>query len=137
MSKIEVVLLMMPLFTSSMIRFSMLHPYQTYLKIAKFTYEQEKNKVKFFLKFLFIRDDEKINTTIYRKDTHNGLYMHCKLFMPISWKRGMPKSLIELMWYVLKVWWQTHLVSQFTCNTRVMVIIRWNQPLGNNKLLTN
>ena len=48
-----------------------------------------------FLDVLFIRDYEKINTTVFRKDTHNDLYLHWESFSPISWKRGSLKSLIN------------------------------------------
>ena len=40
----------------------------------KFTYEQENNNRLSFLDVLFIRDHEKINTTVFRKDIHNDLY---------------------------------------------------------------
>ena len=52
----------------------------------KFTYEQEKKNKWPFLNVLFIRDYENINITIFRKDTHNDLYLHWDLFLPISWK---------------------------------------------------
>ena len=42
----------------------------------KFTYEQENNNRLTFLDVLFIRDYEKINTTVFRKGTHNDLYLH-------------------------------------------------------------
>ena len=42
----------------------------------KFTYEQENNYRLPFLEVLFIRNFEKINTTTFRKDTHNDLYLH-------------------------------------------------------------
>ena len=61
----------------------------------KFTYEQENNNRQPFLDVLFIRDDEKINTTVFRKDTYNDLYLYWDLFSPISWKRGKLKSLIS------------------------------------------
>ena len=62
----------------------------------KFTYEQENNNRLPFLDVLFIRDDEKINTTVFRKDTYNDLYLHWDSFSPISWKRGGAlKSLIS------------------------------------------
>ena len=43
----------------------------------------------------FLMDDEKINTTVFRKDTYNDLYLHWGSFSPISWKRGTLKSLIS------------------------------------------
>ena len=42
----------------------------------KFTYEQENNNRLPFLDVLFIRDDEKISTTVFRKDTYNDLYLY-------------------------------------------------------------
>ena len=61
----------------------------------KFTYEQENNNRLSFLDVLFIRYNEKINTTVLRKDTYNDLYLHWDSFSPISWKRGTLKSLIS------------------------------------------
>ena len=52
----------------------------------KFTYEQEKKNKLPFLDVLFIRDYENINITVFRKNTHNDLYLHWDLFLPISWK---------------------------------------------------
>ena len=41
----------------------------------KFTYEpQNKNRLP-FLDVLLIRDHDKINTTVFRRDTHNDLYL--------------------------------------------------------------
>ena len=61
----------------------------------KFTYEQENNNRLPFLDALFIRDDEKINTTVFGKDAYNDLYLHWDSFSPISSKRGTLKSLIS------------------------------------------
>ena len=61
----------------------------------KFTYEQENNNRLPFLDVLFIRDDEKINTTVFRKDTYNDLYLYWDSFSPISWKRGTLKLLVS------------------------------------------
>ena len=52
----------------------------------KFTYEEERNNRLPFLNVLFMRDHEKINIIIFRKDTHNYLYLHWESFSPISWK---------------------------------------------------
>ena len=45
-------------------------------KNIKFTYEEEQNNTLPFLDALFIRDGEKLNTAVYRKDAHNDLYLH-------------------------------------------------------------
>ena len=50
----------------------------------EFTYKQENNKRLPFLGVLFIRDDEKINTTAFRKDTYNDLYLHWDSLSSIS-----------------------------------------------------
>ena len=42
----------------------------------KFAYEQENNNKLSFLDVLFIRDSEKTNTTVFRKDTYNDLYLY-------------------------------------------------------------
>ena len=60
-----------------------------------FTYEQENNNRFPVLDVLFIMDDEKINTTVFRKDPSNDLYLHWDSFSPISWKQGTLKSLIS------------------------------------------
>ena len=57
-------------------------------KNIKFNYNEEQNNTLPFLDVLFIRDGEKLNTTVYRKDTHNDLYLHWNSFTPVSWKRG-------------------------------------------------
>ena len=41
----------------------------------KFNFEQENNNRLTFLDVLFIRDYEKINTAVFRKGTHNDLYL--------------------------------------------------------------
>ena len=61
----------------------------------KFTYEQEKNNRLPFLDVLFIREDEKIHVTVFRKDTYNDFYLHWNSFSPISWKRRTLKPLIS------------------------------------------
>ena len=61
----------------------------------KFTYEQENNNRLPFLDILFIGDDEKINTTAFRKDAYNDLYLHWDTFSPINWKREILKLLIS------------------------------------------
>ena len=35
------------------------------------------------------------NTTFFRKDTQNDVYLNWESFSPISWKRGTLKSLIS------------------------------------------
>ena len=58
-------------------------------------WSSEENNTLPFLNVLFIRNGVKPNTAVYRKDTHNDLYLHWNLFTPVSWKRGTLKSLIS------------------------------------------
>ena len=56
----------------------------SFYKNIKFTYEEEQNNTSPFLDVLFIKDGENLNTTIYRKDTRNGLYLPWNSFTPIN-----------------------------------------------------
>ena len=69
-------------------------------KNIKFTYEEEQNNTLPFLDVLFIRDGEKLNTIVYRKDTQNDLYLHWNSFTSVIWKRGTLKSLISRAYMV-------------------------------------
>ena len=53
-----------------------------------FTYEKENNSQIPFLDVLFIRNRTHLDTTVYRKDTHNDLCLHWDAFTPVLWKRG-------------------------------------------------
>ena len=64
-------------------------------KNIKLTYKEEQNNTLSFLDVLFIRDGEKLNTTVYRKDAHNDVHLHWNSFIPLSWKRAALKSLIS------------------------------------------
>ena len=61
----------------------------------KFTYELEKDGKISFLDVLLIRANEVIETTVFRKETNNDVYLHWKSFAPITWKRGTLKTLIR------------------------------------------
>ena len=54
-----------------------------------FTYEKENNSQLPFLDVLFIRCGTHLDTTVYRKDTHNDLYLPWDAISPVSWKRGL------------------------------------------------
>ena len=58
-------------------------------------YEKENNSQLPFLYVLFIRNGTHLDTTVYRKDTHNDLYLHWDAFAPVSWKRGTLRTLIN------------------------------------------
>ena len=52
-----------------------------------FTYEEDNNSHLPFLNAFFIRNGPHIDTTVYRKDTYNELYLHWDTFAPVMWKR--------------------------------------------------
>ena len=54
----------------------------------EFTYELEQNGKINFLDLMLIRTNDTLKTTIYRKTTHNGVYLHCNSFASRTWKRG-------------------------------------------------
>ena len=60
-----------------------------------FTYELENNSTISFLDVLVIREKETIETTVYRKPTNNGIYLHWESFAPITWKRGTLRTIIQ------------------------------------------
>ena len=63
-------------------------------KSIKFTYELEINKKISFLDVLLIRKNDTLETTIYRKSTNNGVYLHWDSFAPKNWKRSTLRSIL-------------------------------------------
>ena len=63
-------------------------------KNIEFTYEMEENGKIAFLDVLIIRNNNTLKTTVYRKKTHNGDYLHWKYFAPPTWKRSTLRSII-------------------------------------------
>ena len=62
----------------------------------KFTYEKEKNQSISFLDVLVKRDNEdKLNTSIYRKPTSNDIYINWYAHSPNAWKIATLKNLIK------------------------------------------
>ena len=61
----------------------------------RFIYEKENNSQLPFLDVLFIRNETHLDTTVYRKNTHNDLYLHWDAFAPVSRKRGTLRTLIN------------------------------------------
>ena len=52
-----------------------------------FTYEQECDGMISFLDVLIMRKNNTIETTVYRKQTHNDFYLHWDSFTSEAWKR--------------------------------------------------
>ena len=63
--------------------------------IIKFTMEIKKNSTILFLDVLLIRTQQKIDTTVYRKNTNTNLYIHWNLFLPNNWRWGTLKTLVR------------------------------------------
>ena len=59
-----------------------------------FTYEQECDSMISFLEVLIMSKNYTIETTVYRKQTHNDIYLHWEFFTPEAWKRGTLKILL-------------------------------------------
>ena len=47
-----------------------------------------------FLDVLIMRKNNTIETTVYRKQNYNDIYLHWESFMPETWKRGSLKTLM-------------------------------------------
>ena len=63
--------------------------------IIKFTMEIGQNSTIPFLDVLLIRTQQKIHTTVYRKNTNTNLYIHWNSFPPNNWKWGTLKTLVS------------------------------------------
>ena len=66
----------------------------TFHKNIKFTYELEINNKISFLDVLLIRKNDTLETTVYRKSTNNGVYLHWDSFAPKNWKRSTLHSVL-------------------------------------------
>ena len=63
-------------------------------KNIKFSFEEEKDNKISFLDVLYLRNGSSIETTVYRKFTHNDVYLHWNSFSPNSGKVGTLKTLL-------------------------------------------
>ena len=54
----------------------------------KFTDEVEHNGIISFSEVLLLASNGKLETTIFRKETSNAIYLHWKFFAPITYKKG-------------------------------------------------
>ena len=48
-----------------------------------------------FLDVLLMRNNGKLETTVFRKETNNNVYLHWRSFAPITWKKGTLRTLIR------------------------------------------
>ena len=63
-------------------------------KKIQFTYELEDNHQLTFLDVRLIRREHNIDTAVYRKPTHNAIYLHWESFTRRSWRLGTLKALL-------------------------------------------
>ena len=49
---------------------------------------------------MFTRNGTYLDATVYRKDTHNNLYLHWDAFAPASWKQGTLRTLVNRAYLV-------------------------------------
>ena len=62
----------------------------------QFTHEIEENQEITFLDVLITRTrDDKLEKTVFRKETNTDLYINWNSHAPIQWKRGSLKNLIQ------------------------------------------
>ena len=61
----------------------------------KFTYEVEHNGKISFLDVLLMRCNGKLETTAFRKETNNDIYLHWRFFAPMTWKKSTLRTLIR------------------------------------------
>ena len=72
----------------------MLSVLNSFHKNIKFTFEEEKDNKISFLDVLILRNGSSIEITVYRKFTHNDVYLHWGSFSLNSWKVGALKTLL-------------------------------------------
>ena len=63
-------------------------------QIIQFENEWEHNGKINFLDVMLIRTNDTLQTVIYRKSTHNGVYLHWNLFAPRTRKRGTLRTIL-------------------------------------------
>ena len=68
-----------------------------------FPYEKENNSHLSFLDVLFNRNGTHLDTTVYRKDTHNDLFLHWDAFASVSWKCGTLRTLINRAYFFVPI----------------------------------
>ena len=67
----------------------------------EFTNELEQSGKITFLDVMLIRTNDSLKTTIYRKSTHNGVYLQWNSFAPRAWNRG---TLQAILIRAYKIW---------------------------------
>lgn len=75
----------------------------------KFTMEHEVLDRLAFLDLLLIKDDDKVEITVYRKPTHSGVFTHFTSFVPYPFKVGLINTLLSRAYRICSNWNLFHL----------------------------
>ena len=75
----------------------------------KFTMEHEVLDRLAFLDLLLIKEDDKIEITVYRKPTHSGVFTHFTSFVPYPFKVGLINTLLSRAYRICSNWHLFHL----------------------------
>ena len=59
-----------------------------------FTCEEEENNTLSFLDISILRNDNKLETSVFRKPTFSGVYTNFHSFLPTEYKRGLLHTLL-------------------------------------------
>ena len=71
-----------------------LYVLNSFHKNIKFSFEKEQDNKISFLDDLILRNGSSIDTTVYRKFTHNDIYLHWNSFSPNCGKVGTLKTVL-------------------------------------------
>ena len=66
----------------------------------KFTTEEEKDNSMPFLDFLFVRENGKFTSSVYRKPTFTGVYTHFQSLIPDEYKIGLISTLLHRIYNI-------------------------------------
>ena len=75
----------------------------------KFILEHEVLDRLAFLDFRLIKDDDKVEITVYRKPTHSGVFTHFASFVPYPFKVGLINTLLSRAYRRCSNWNLFHL----------------------------
>ena len=66
----------------------------------KFTIEEENDNKMPFLDFLFVRENGKFTSSVYRKPTFTGVYTHFQSLIPFDYKFGLIFTLLHRIYNI-------------------------------------
>ena len=68
---------------------------------------------------LLCRNVRELTTTVYRKKTNNDIYLNWAAFVPVSWKRGTLRTLVQRAYLVCST--ETYLKEELTHLEKVFI----------------